>query len=269
MPIGPLGMLGVSTGANLFTGIVNNALQVGQQERLNDVNAKYNKQMTDYNMEKQLEMWERTGYKPQVDQMKEAGLNPALMYKGSGAGGQTAVSTMQQGAAQANPKTMGIEAIAQLALLKAQTENINADTKNKLESAGNQEAQAEGKGLENAYNKWMQSTTMDGKDVGANMDESIRGRREKTEVEQRQAETKFKLEENERQKLMNSEVMKKIGAEIELMAQQGKNLKEIWENLHKEGKILDAEIEWNALDIKDGNVGKFLMNFIKTLVKPR
>lgn len=135
MPVGQLGMLGISTGANLLTGIVNNALQRSQQEKLNVINAKYNKEMTDYNMEKQMEMWERTGYKPQVDQMKEAGLNPALMYKGSGAGGQTALSMSSQGAAQANPKSMGIEGIAQLALMKAQTDNINADTKLKETTA--------------------------------------------------------------------------------------------------------------------------------------
>ncbi|AXH74945.1 MAG: DNA pilot protein [Microviridae sp.] len=124
----PLGMI-AAAGMNTTTGFINNLMQVGQQERLNNVNEEYNKRMTDYNFQKQMEMWEKTGYGPQVQQMKEAGLNPALMYKGSGAGGQTAVATSSQGAAQANSRPMDITGITQLALLNAQKENIEADTK--------------------------------------------------------------------------------------------------------------------------------------------
>jgi hypothetical protein len=37
----------------------------------------------------QYEMWLKTNYPEQVNQMKKAGLNPALMYKGAGPGGTT------------------------------------------------------------------------------------------------------------------------------------------------------------------------------------
>lgn len=128
-----LGMV-AQGGTNAVFGYMNNALQREQQELLNGINFKQHKRTTDYNLEKQMELWERTGFKPTVDQMKAAGLNPALMYKGSGPGGSTALAAGQAGNAEANSESirgMDIASIAQLELLKAQKENIQADTKNK------------------------------------------------------------------------------------------------------------------------------------------
>jgi hypothetical protein len=41
----------------------------------------------------QMDMWNKTNYGAQVEHMKNAGLNPALMYKGAGAGGTTGSQT--------------------------------------------------------------------------------------------------------------------------------------------------------------------------------
>lgn len=64
----------------------------------------YNKAMADYNHMLGLQMYEATGYKSQVRQMQEAGLNPALMYGSAGATGQATQGTgasVQQGNTQA------------------------------------------------------------------------------------------------------------------------------------------------------------------------
>lgn len=134
--MGPLGMAGMQLGTNMITGILNNGLQSWQQDVLNRKSMEYNKEMTDYNMSKQLELWNKTGYKPQVEQMKEAGLNPALIYKGAGAGGSTAISPSSGGQGQASSNAMmGID-MAQMSLLEAQKDNIEADTlKKKAEAA--------------------------------------------------------------------------------------------------------------------------------------
>lgn len=64
--------------------------QLRQQRRLNEeVNKPYQKWLYDLQMQKELEMWEKTGYGAQKKQMLEAGINPALMYGMSGGGGQT------------------------------------------------------------------------------------------------------------------------------------------------------------------------------------
>lgn len=141
MPIGPLAMAGAGAGmqlfSNLITGAINDKRQLKQQSKLNE----QAKEMTDYNLSKQMEMWERTGYKPQMDMMKKAGLNPALMYGHGAQSGSTAVSTAQ-GQGAPNEATKGVnmaESLGmgmQMELLKAQKENIQADTeKKKIDAA--------------------------------------------------------------------------------------------------------------------------------------
>jgi len=53
-------------------------LQYGNQRKLNKQGHRL-----------QMDMWNKTNYGAQIDHMKEAGLNPALMYGSAGQGGQT------------------------------------------------------------------------------------------------------------------------------------------------------------------------------------
>lgn len=80
----------------------------------------------------QMDMWNRTNYKAQVKHMKDAGLNPGLMYGMGGGGGVTAGS----GSAMPSQGSASFD-IGSAALLKAQIENINADTANKEGDAAN------------------------------------------------------------------------------------------------------------------------------------
>ena len=48
--------------------------------------AKYNKEQADYSQQLALDMWNATNYESQVEHMKAAGLNPALLYSKGGAG---------------------------------------------------------------------------------------------------------------------------------------------------------------------------------------
>lgn len=131
------GLLGAGMGLMLQGG--QDRRQLRQQQKLQNLEIQGNKQMVDYNMNKQLQMWKDTSYSAQREQMEKAGLNPALMYGIGGGGGQTtgqSTGTVKGGDA---PKgggeamgAMGIMSNAQLALMNAQKENIEADTKNKL-----------------------------------------------------------------------------------------------------------------------------------------
>ena len=60
--------------------------QLEQQQKLQDLQIKGNKQMIDYSSEMQRKMWEYTNYGNQRKQMENAGLNPALMYSQAGPG---------------------------------------------------------------------------------------------------------------------------------------------------------------------------------------
>ena len=59
---------------------IENAIQYKQQEKLQGLQIKGSKELTDYNTAKQMEMWRNTNYSSQRAEMIKAGLNPALMY---------------------------------------------------------------------------------------------------------------------------------------------------------------------------------------------
>ena len=124
------GILGLALGS------LNDKRQLKQQARLTEQQMKYDQMQTDWNMKKQIELFNATGYGAQLDQIKKAGLSAGLIYGGGGAGGQsTNVNTASVHGA--NAPVGGGEAIQmqqlglQMAMQKAQIDNINADTKNK------------------------------------------------------------------------------------------------------------------------------------------
>jgi hypothetical protein len=115
-----------------------------QQERrnyrnnLNLMNQQYGNQraLNKQGHDMQMDMWNKTNYGAQVGHMKDAGLNPALMYKGAGAGGTTG----SQGGGSASMgsssqgKVMDLSnalMAAQVGKLKAETNNLNQGKKNK------------------------------------------------------------------------------------------------------------------------------------------
>jgi len=132
----------------LVLGGINDRRQIKQQQKLQDMQIAGNKQMIDYQKAKDLEMWKATNYPAQMQQIKEAGLNPALLYGMGGAGGSTTgggAPSVQGGHAP----TGGHEAIdsmgisMQAALMKAQVENIQADTKLKESTIPKTEAETQ------------------------------------------------------------------------------------------------------------------------------
>lgn len=121
----------------------NDARQLAQQQKLQEMQIAGQKQMVDYNYGKQLDMWNETNYGAQKQHLLKAGLNPALFYGMSGGGGTTTGTPTGNVSAGEAPKGgheqiemagMGIQMqqqAMQLQLLKAQKENIQADTANK------------------------------------------------------------------------------------------------------------------------------------------
>ena len=83
--------------------------------------AKYNKEQADYSQQLALDMWNATNYEAQVEHMKAAGLNPALLYSKGGAGGSTSgagtAAPVSDGTTQAIG--MGLQA-KQIAISQAQ-----------------------------------------------------------------------------------------------------------------------------------------------------
>lgn len=128
----------VDAGMGLILGGINDRRQLRQQQKLQEMQMQGSKEMMDYQMQKQYDMWLRTNYNAQKQQLKEAGLNPGLMYGMSGGGGTTtgnasagvSGATAPSGGREVQDMMgMGLQRTSTVALIDAQRKNIEADTK--------------------------------------------------------------------------------------------------------------------------------------------
>jgi len=165
-----LGMQAAGNAVNGLTGAIFGGMmdrrQIRQQKKLQALEMQGSKEMTDYNSMKQLEMWEKTGYGAQMNQLEDAGLNPALIYGQGGGGGQTAQIAQGKVSGSDAPKGggeyIGMASqtpmmVQQMKLLDAQAENIKADTVNKKADTAQKTETTEGLNLDNNIKAIMQS----------------------------------------------------------------------------------------------------------------
>lgn len=131
----------IGAGMGLALSGLNDKRQLRMQRLLGEQQYALNDRMAEANYDRQIRLWEATGYGPQREQMEKAGINPALMYGGTGAGGTTSAA-QGQGISGGEAPRGGGEAMAlimqqmQLGLMEAQRKNIEADTANKQAETG-------------------------------------------------------------------------------------------------------------------------------------
>ncbi|AXH73567.1 MAG: DNA pilot protein [Microviridae sp.] len=121
----------INTGMGLLLEGHNDNRQAEQQKRLQEIQIQGNKEMADYNMKNSLKMWEETSYKAQMEQMKKAGLNPALLYGQGGAGGATTAGAATGAGVSGGNAPQGGNEIMGLMMMQAQIKNLEADTQKK------------------------------------------------------------------------------------------------------------------------------------------
>lgn len=150
----------IGAGAGLASGVIS---MIGQrkrekramrnQEHLMDIQQRNQMNLNEQGHKMQKDMWDYTNYPNQVKAMKEAGLSTGLMYGMGGGGGTTAGSQGGGSAAGGQapaPQPMEIgtalsaaKLAAEVKLLEAQKNNIDADTGNKTGKQGGIEAESE------------------------------------------------------------------------------------------------------------------------------
>lgn len=148
--------------------------QMADQQKLMEVQQKNQMALNKQGQQLAQENWDYTNAENQVKHYENAGLNVGLMYGGSGQGG-TLSSGSGGGASGGSapvPESvggqlgmMGIQTqqmINQTELIKAQKENIQADTKLKLEDANKKGLEGEGIALTNAFEGLLQQAGQDG-----------------------------------------------------------------------------------------------------------
>lgn len=132
---------GIGAGMGILLGEYNDHRQLKQQQKLQELQIEGQKRMTDYTYAKQLQMWHDTNYEAQMEHIKNAGLNPGLMY-GMGGGGGTTTGSGSGSVAGANAPTGGREIQdltgmgMQMQMMQAQKELLQSQTeKNEAEAA--------------------------------------------------------------------------------------------------------------------------------------
>ena len=145
----------------------------------------------------QMDMWNKTNYPAQIEMMRKAGLNPALMYGQAGASGQTGSQGGGSAAGGAVPAVNMNDMLigSQIAKLRAEKDNIDADTKKKGGELANLKANTE-KALYEAFESQMR-----GKLDRETFDDQVRIIRQKYIKDVIETEMlKSKTELNEQQK---------------------------------------------------------------------
>ena len=135
---GIFGIFGAGLNAAMSSGAANE--QWGNQLKLMDIQNRYNEQMAKNNQQRNKDLWDYTNYENQKQHIKNAGLNPALMYGMGGGGGVSANGAQGQGVTQPTDRSveMGLKQQGlglQLASIASQVDlNKSQAEKNKAEA---------------------------------------------------------------------------------------------------------------------------------------
>lgn len=145
------GLIGMGIGSMI--GTMQGSQQRDDQKYLMQEQAKLNKQQANYTNELQKQYWDYTNYENQVKHLKEAGLNPALLYGNGGQGGQTGGG---QAAGVGLPQANSV-AIAQQAMqMGLQLEGLRSQVK--LNDSQTEKNQAEANKIAGVDTKLQEAT---------------------------------------------------------------------------------------------------------------
>lgn len=201
---------------------VNSKKQFSRSKDLMELQMKNQEMMSDNAQRRQLEMWDKTNYGAQKEQMEKAGLNPALMYGMSGGGGTTVGSNSAGGAASGTlpkdgPMDVGAmvssaKAMAELAMMKAQTDKTKAEGRK-----ANVEADVTEFGKQTAYDE----STVRGQELSVKEQELWAEMNAKNKYVGNEtgwdmiAQNEIKNSNNNAEKEMNEAILSKIKLESE------------------------------------------------------
>lgn len=174
---GQIGSAGIGAGVGMGMSMLDEAMfgekrkrdQIEQQQKMTDMATAQSMKIMEQQRNHQMQTWRDTNYSAQMEEMRKAGLNPAMMYAGGGEGGSTASVAGGMGSsgkasdeasmAEAQTKKMGMG--LEMAMMEAQVENLKANTeKQKAEAEFTGGAKTE-EAVANIGLKNMQEAIMD------------------------------------------------------------------------------------------------------------
>lgn len=232
--------------------------------------------MGQFNKQMALDLWKETNYPQQVEQMRKAGLNVGLMYKGAGPGGSTNVSPGQMPSTSGAPRAnlgMALQMGLQSAMTAAQIENVKADTALKQTQAGQSKAQTEytgaqtvSEGLRQQYQTFQNTLAeIQTKKEGATLPDqinSIKAAAIRMYNETRSAAAKANVDEASQQNAISKADSEATAAALEVYLKQaniiqtGQQTEAIKANIAKIGEEITnmkeiRNIRWGELSVSE------------------
>lgn len=249
------GIAGLIAGGamGMMQGALNNEMQLDNFDINSRKQIQFNKWNNANNVESQVDLWNKTGYEAQVEQMKKAGINPGLLYGKGGGGGQTAAAnTPGVNTPATNPNMdivggagMGIQLglmDAQRKNIEAQTAKLEAETPNITQNTKLQWQQTHKQQMDNLIQEISQATDKDGNNTEGDIQKSAAVTAMRQQIEE-------------------------TARRIEMIQQSKETAQEQEEKINKEKQLLQNQINWEALNLKEENIGKFMQNIIKMILR--
>jgi hypothetical protein len=128
----------IGAGISMLGGLLGARNQHRRQRQLMGVQYQNQRLLNQHGHDLQYDMWKKTNYPAQVQMMKEAGLNPALMYGSAGQGGTTG-SQGGGSAASGNAASFQAMDLSNMMLAKAQAKDLEASARLKNVDADKKE----------------------------------------------------------------------------------------------------------------------------------
>lgn len=247
----PLAAMALGAGTAYLT----SKLRAGENKANTKMQVEANKELADYNTEKQMEVWNQTNYPQQVEKLKEAGLNPAILYAKGGMGGQ--LGAAGAGSASMGQASNGMEVGMQAAMMQANKELIESQARknnveaDKLEGVDTEKSKAE---LENT--KWQMQ-------LNKELAPDIKKIKESEGLQAVAKTNREVAETNDWLKL--TQTHEKDGTDTESRKLYLRGLKAAWEetitrvdNARKEGKLTEVEtaIREFEKELTDSGIGQ-------------
>jgi len=121
-----------TAGAGMVAGGVTDLMNMANAKATEARQMRNAKNMAIFNKNQQIDLFNKTGYEATTNQMINAGLNPALLYKGGGAGGSTNLESGKIEAQRVESQGQGMAiqsamAQAQIELAKSQANKNNVE----------------------------------------------------------------------------------------------------------------------------------------------
>jgi hypothetical protein len=252
----------------MATGMAGQGMNIHFQKKTNERQMEFAREMYGLQREHARQDWDdQNRYNHPVQQMqrlREAGLNPSLIY---GKGAQNTAQMIRSSSApnaaltapRIDPKQGGLFDYVDIRQKQAQTDNIDASTAvqrsielmNEVKTIG-EIAKASREEITTSQAKDLYDTVID---------------RAKLENKQIEAQTKYTLDKNQREQVMNPANVQKVLTDIVATQEQTENTKVIRENLKNTKKVQELDLNLRREGIMPGDPA-WLRIMMQQLSKP-